>query len=159
MKRTLLITLFSLASLASGAALAADLVDTILSDLRQQGYDEIEVSRTLLGRTRIEAESAAYHREIIVNPRTGEILRDYWELIGSDGNTASNGPLPGPVSPGVTGTSGSNSGPGSSNSGSGGSGSSGSGSSGSGSSSGSGGSGSGGSGSGGSGSGDDDDDD
>lgn len=58
---------------------AADgLSDSVLSQLRQQGYNEIEMSRTWLGRTRIVARRDSERREIIINPRTGEILRDFW---------------------------------------------------------------------------------
>lgn len=55
-------------------------VQAIARDLSRQGYREIEVTRTWLGRIRIEAKSATGEREIVVNPRTGEILRDYWEV-------------------------------------------------------------------------------
>lgn len=54
-------------------------VEMITRHLAQQGYDGIEVSRTFLGRYRIEAEKNGKEREIILNPATGEILRDYWE--------------------------------------------------------------------------------
>ncbi len=124
-------------ALSAGPSRAAGVVDEILGDLRAAGYDHIEVSRTLLGRTRIEADSATRHREIIVNPSTGEILRDYWETI-ADGDAGGSG------KDGEAGDDHSGSGGSGSHSGSGGSGSGGSGS---GSNSGSGGSGSGGSGS------------
>lgn len=108
---------------------ATDYVDGIVAELRAAGYSDIEVSRTFLGRTRIVAASPTFTREVIVDPRTGEILRDYRQANGTDE---------------VNDT------PDDSNSGGSGSGGSGSGGSGSG------GSGSGGSGSGGSGGGDDD---
>lgn len=56
---------------------------------------QISVSSTLLGRARIVATSQDGYREIIVNPRTGEILRDVWLslegtsgplIVGSDDN-------------------------------------------------------------------------
>lgn len=67
--------------LALGAtpALAEQRVDKITRQLQSQGYTNIEVKRTWLGRVRIEAYQGALEREIVVNPRTGEILRDYWE--------------------------------------------------------------------------------
>jgi uncharacterized membrane protein YgcG len=55
--------------------------EMMISQLKAQGFSEIEVSRTLLGRTRIEAQSDTFKRELIVNSRTGEILRDYWENL------------------------------------------------------------------------------
>lgn len=63
--------------LASPAA-AQDYVDSIVSQLREQGYRSIVQERTLLGRVRIVADRKDGEREIIVNPRTGEILRDLW---------------------------------------------------------------------------------
>ncbi len=44
--------------------------------LEAQGYDEIEVGRTWLGRIRIEAERGAVERLIILDRATGEVLRD-----------------------------------------------------------------------------------
>ncbi|MBO9402088.1 hypothetical protein [Shimia sp. R9_3] len=70
--------------LALGAtpALAEQRVDSITRQLQSQGYTNIEVKRTWLGRVRIEAYRGTLEREIVVNPRTGEILRDYWEEEG-----------------------------------------------------------------------------
>jgi hypothetical protein len=58
-------------------------LDRVLRDLRRLGYDSITVSNTLLGRTRVFAEGASASREIILNPRTGEILRDLWMPKGA----------------------------------------------------------------------------
>ena len=66
---------------AAHPAFAQDIVSAIRAQLRAQGYTSISVTRTLLGRRRIFAKSEEYQREIIVNPRTGEILRDYWTLL------------------------------------------------------------------------------
>jgi hypothetical protein len=60
------------------ASLADTIQDSIVAQLTQQGFHRIEVSRTLLGRIRILAFSDALEREIVFNPATGEILRDYW---------------------------------------------------------------------------------
>lgn len=71
--------LAGLGGLACAAPARADApLDRVLRDLRRLGYDDISVSSTLLGRTRILAEGGAATREIILNPRTGEILRDLW---------------------------------------------------------------------------------
>ncbi len=59
--------------------------DSILSQLRDQGFTRIEVSRTLLGRTRLEATSDRLEREMVFNPQTGEILRDYWQERDDNG--------------------------------------------------------------------------
>ncbi|WP_373051193.1 hypothetical protein [Thalassovita aquimarina] len=64
--------------LAALPAAADGVRDSVVSQLKQQGYQEITVSRTWLGRIRILARRDGERREIIVNPRTGEILRDFW---------------------------------------------------------------------------------
>lgn len=78
---------------AAHPAFAQDIVGAITDQLRAQGYTSISVTRTLLGRQRIFARSSEYQREIIVNARTGEILRDYWTVLSgakvpSDGGMA-----------------------------------------------------------------------
>lgn len=78
MKRRLLLTAFTLLTLAFPVAAHADLVDDMVQILSQQGYDDIEVTRTLLGRTRILATNEQGTRELVINPRTGEVLRDIW---------------------------------------------------------------------------------
>ena len=69
----------------AGAVRADQVTDTIIRQLRQQGYTEVTVTRTFLGRERIVATSPRSEREIIVNPRTGEILRDYAESRDEEG--------------------------------------------------------------------------
>jgi len=59
-------------------AVAQDFVGSIIAQLRQQGFQTVLQERTLLGRVRITASKQDGRREIIVNPRTGEILRDLW---------------------------------------------------------------------------------
>ena len=98
------VLMLGLAAALPAAALAQSTQDTILAELRQQGYSDISVSRTLLGRTRIVAESPAFHREIVFNPWSGTILRDYWrrkfagtqnpqilDATGNDNGTTSSG--------------------------------------------------------------------
>ncbi|KAJ55924.1 hypothetical protein ACMU_09160 [Actibacterium mucosum KCTC 23349] len=55
-------------------------VDRIVAQLLADGYADIEVSRTWLGRFLIEAERNGHERVIVVNARTGEVLRDVWQL-------------------------------------------------------------------------------
>ena len=62
-------------------ATAAPTIEEIISQLESQGYRDVTVSRTWLGRIRIEAESGTHEREIVFNQRTGEILRDFWEEL------------------------------------------------------------------------------
>lgn len=80
-RRQLLIGLAAVAGTqlcAGGAALAAGFADEIVAQLRKQGFGNIVVERTWLGRIRILAERSDARREIILNPGTGEILRDLW---------------------------------------------------------------------------------
>lgn len=65
-------------TLGAPVASFADVVDDFRSALSQQGYSQVEVIRTLLGRTRIVATNEQGVRELVINPRTGEVLRDVW---------------------------------------------------------------------------------
>lgn len=56
----------------------ADFVTAVQQKLQSQGFTEISTSYTLLGRSRIVAHSQKGTREIILNPKTGEVLRDLW---------------------------------------------------------------------------------
>ena len=69
--------------LAPDIALAESYQNAVVAQLRGQGYRQINVERTLLGRVRIVAERRGGSREIILNPRTGEILRDV--VVAADG--------------------------------------------------------------------------
>lgn len=59
-------------------AWARDYSDGIVRELKRNGYRINSVARTLLGRVKIVASNRRGVREIIVNPATGEILRDLW---------------------------------------------------------------------------------
>ena len=63
-------------SLLPGLA-AADLDSRIVAQFEEQGYRLIESGWTFVGRLRIVVENDAIRRELVINPRTGEILRDY----------------------------------------------------------------------------------
>jgi hypothetical protein len=84
-RRHMMASLLAAACLPS-SAWAQGFADQIVSQLRRQGYTGISVSNTWLGRTRIVAQSADGSREIIIDPRTGEILRDLWQGRGSGRN-------------------------------------------------------------------------
>jgi uncharacterized membrane protein YgcG len=71
------------AVLAAGPVSAQSLADRVTRDLERQGMTSIETSRTLLGRTRIVGTGPEGRREVILNPRTGEILRDLWQPSGT----------------------------------------------------------------------------
>lgn len=76
-RRSFLLAAATAALLAASPA-HADFVDDVREQLQQQGYQQISVSSTLLGRSKIVAYGKKGVREIIMNPRTGEILRDQW---------------------------------------------------------------------------------
>jgi hypothetical protein len=68
--------LLSLIGASPVGAEPSDAVAQVLNALRSQGYREIWFERTLLNRVRITAAHQDIRREIVIDPRTGEILRD-----------------------------------------------------------------------------------
>ncbi len=84
MKRRQLLAGLVAGILVPRSVLAQTAEDQVVNQLRRQGYREITLQRTLLGRTRIVATGAAGRREIILNPSTGAILRDYIDRSDSD---------------------------------------------------------------------------
>ncbi len=78
------------AGLLAGPALAGSYEDSVLEQLQAQGYANIRLSRTLLGRSRIVAVTGDYIREIILDPNTGEILRDLWARIAPPAASSSS---------------------------------------------------------------------
>jgi len=90
MNRRAFLSMTALASLGfAGIAHAQTSVDRISSVLRREGYRNIDTSRTLLGRVRITAEKEGFTREIILNPRSGEVLRDI--LFATNGEAVRSG--------------------------------------------------------------------
>lgn len=89
MQRRSLLGLVLAVALMGHPAFAKDFTEHVLEQLQDQGFGAIQVERTLLGRTRILADSGTGRREIILNPRTGEILRDLW--IPASGGGRSGG--------------------------------------------------------------------
>lgn len=76
-----------LAGLAAGflgtAAIAQDFETIIVEQLKAAGFTEIRLTRTWLGRVRIVATNDSFRRELILNPRTNEVLRDLWVNVGT----------------------------------------------------------------------------
>lgn len=68
---------------AAVPAAAAGLADQFSAELEAAGYKSIRVSRTLLGRTRVVGVRGGFKREIVFDPRTGEILRDLTVKVSS----------------------------------------------------------------------------
>jgi hypothetical protein len=86
MQRRDFFSVMLLGAALSGPAAAQDIVSRIVNQLRGQGFASIIEERTLLGRVRILADRTDGQREIIVNPSTGEILRDLWVPASGDAN-------------------------------------------------------------------------
>jgi hypothetical protein len=87
---------FLIATLAAtfglaGMAHAQTVTERVIASLEKAGYRDIEVTRTLLGRTRITGQRGRLTREIVLNARTGEVLRDI--IFGTDGSDVSAGLL------------------------------------------------------------------
>jgi hypothetical protein len=80
-----LISATAVVSLLASVALAQGVSERqVIDQLRDQGFNDFRVSRTLLGRTMIVATNREYRREVVINPTTGVILRDYWRALGPD---------------------------------------------------------------------------
>lgn len=74
---------------AARATVTDPLVVSLIDDLKRQGYKDFDVSQTWLGRVRIVARMNGVVRELIIDPRTGEILRDYQDVQGQGGRPRS----------------------------------------------------------------------
>lgn len=59
-------------------AAAQSVQEQIVTQLQAQGFSDITLERTWLGRIRVTALRDDLRRELVFNPQTGEILRDYW---------------------------------------------------------------------------------
>ncbi|MCC5974613.1 MAG: hypothetical protein JJT81_11230 [Rubellimicrobium sp.] len=55
--------------------------DRVADALVQLGYEVTMIHRTLLGRVRIVAVNDTARREIVINPHSGEVLRDFSSLL------------------------------------------------------------------------------
>lgn len=80
----------SVAFLSALPVQADGLKDRIIADLVDEGYTEITIKRTLLGRALVVARQGNQTREIVFNPATQMVLRDYSRIIPtqSDSSTA-----------------------------------------------------------------------
>lgn len=81
-RRNLLTLLPVLLIVLAGPAFATQFDDEVVAQLDAQGFTSITKATTWLGRVHIYAERRDGHREIVINPRTGEILRDIWTGAG-----------------------------------------------------------------------------
>ncbi len=72
--------LLAVAGVLQGGPALADVADAVARELEADGYTNIQVERTLLGRVRVTAEgSDGSRREVVIDRGTGEILRDLVE--------------------------------------------------------------------------------
>lgn len=84
MRRRQFLSAWAAVALAGGPAFAQDHLADVIDQLKAQGFRSIVQERTWLGRVRILATRKGGRREIILNPGTGEILRDLW--LPANGN-------------------------------------------------------------------------
>ena len=71
----------------AGPGMAASYAEDIIAQLTKLGFSNISVETTWLGRSKIVATRSDGIREIVLNPRTGEILRDVWSPVSGGGVT------------------------------------------------------------------------
>jgi hypothetical protein len=71
------VTVAALAVALAAPVAAQSIRDDVEAALVAQGYEIVNVGRTWLGRLRVVAENDEIRREIVINPSTGEVLRDY----------------------------------------------------------------------------------
>ncbi len=88
-RRGFLVGLAAASSLAvvAGPAMAASYAEDVIAQLTKLGFSNISVETTWLGRIKIVATRSDGIREIVLNPRTGEILRDVWRPVSGGGVT------------------------------------------------------------------------
>lgn len=85
MKRPLmLLCSVAVLTLGVGMAQAETAQERIVRGLVEDGYSTVHTRRTLLGRVRITAEGPAGSREIVLNPSSGAVLRDYFDAADDD---------------------------------------------------------------------------
>ena len=82
-----LVAAFVLASVLALPVQAGTPEEEILASLEAQGYHLVVRDRTWLGRIWMIVESDEVRREIVFNPGTGEILRDYAVMRFADLST------------------------------------------------------------------------
>lgn len=106
MMRKLILTAAALTVLTLGPASAQTYELDITAQLRAQGYQNISLSHTWLGRTRIVALLGSDLREIVLDPNTGEILRDLSRTVMADGGDSNGDRAPGAPGSAVVASSG-----------------------------------------------------
>ena len=98
LKRLLILLTLVLALPGDGLSQGLTVREFYVGELRQDGYENIRISRTFLGRLRFSGSQPGRRREIIVNPANGAVLRDHVRLIQSElneGGGSNKPPYPG----------------------------------------------------------------
>ena len=88
--RQLILGSILLAACLAQPASAQTVKDQVVEQLRQSGFKHIRITQTILGRLRIVAQDGDTTREIVINPRTGEVLRDYSRARDEDDDAHSD---------------------------------------------------------------------
>lgn len=89
--------------LMAGAAQAETPQERLVAALTAEGYVIVETERTWLGRLRIVAIRGDVRREVVINPGTGEVLRDIArtgeeaEGAGAEGQAVAGNAAPAPT--------------------------------------------------------------
>lgn len=83
-RRGLLLSASGLLLCSVVPAVAATYQDDVERQLRREGFRITYQKRTWLGRIRFQATKGRMRREVVLDPSSGEILRDYTEDAGRD---------------------------------------------------------------------------
>lgn len=70
------------------ARAAPDVTASVVRQLREQGYRNIAIERTFLGRDVVTARGRTHDREIVIDPRSGVMLRDLVRQHGGAGGAS-----------------------------------------------------------------------
>ena len=81
------------------SANAQTIEEQVISELEGQGYTDIQIYHTLLGRLRIVATSGDIQRELVILPASGEVLRDHSSRVSPARRSGEDGTLPPPPPP------------------------------------------------------------
>ena len=98
--RSRLLRLGSALPLALGGALwaapvaRAETPEEIVAQMQAEGFRSIEVSTTWLRRIRIVGEGQSGAREVVIDPRNGEVLRDFTAPATAGGRPGAAPPPP-----------------------------------------------------------------
>lgn len=101
--RSRLLRLGSALPLALGGALwaapvaRAETPEEIVAQMQAEGFRSIEVSTTWLRRIRIVGEGQSGAREVVIDPRNGEVLRDFTAPATAGGRPGAAPPPPRPA--------------------------------------------------------------